>query len=173
MTRAIATLAASLVGVTACRNGPPTDTSTGISPSLTLVTVSGDNQVGDTGRLLPEFLVFRVTDGAGAPVTGLRVRWEVVSGGGQVSGKRHHTDAAGIAAGNFTLGPEPGEHVARAVVRDSIAIAFTAIALPHPPGRGPPLRVPVCCSYTSGLPIARIPTTMSASAPATPRSGRP
>ena len=133
MRRTIATLAASLVGVAACEDGPPTDTTADPSASIALVTVSGDSQVGATGRLLEEFLVFRVTDGAGAPVTGLRVEWEIVSGGGKVSGKRHETDAAGLAAGNFTLGPEPGEHTARAIVRDSLAIAFTAFALPPSP----------------------------------------
>ena len=173
MSRRVAILAASLVAVAACGNGPPTGTSTELSPSLTLATVSGDSQIGETGRLLQRFLVFRVTDGAGAPVTGLRVKWEVVSGGGKVSGKRHETDAAGLAAGNFTLGPALGEQVARAVVRDSIAIAFTAFALPQPPRPATPQRVPPCCRYTIGLPIARIPTTISASAPATPRSGRP
>lgn len=130
MNRTIATLAAALVAVAACGEAPPTDTPTDGSSSVTLITVSGDSQRGETGRLLREFLVFRVTDGAGAPVSGLRVEWEIVSGGGKVSGKRHETDAQGLAAGNFTLGPEPGEHVARAVVRDSIAIAFTAFGLP-------------------------------------------
>jgi hypothetical protein len=128
----IAILAASFVGV-ACEDGPPTDASADLSESLALATVSGDSQVGAPGRLLQRFLVFRVTDGAGGPVTGLRVEWQIVSGGGKVSGKRHETDAAGLAAGNFTLGPELGEHVARAVVRDSLAVEFTAFALPPPP----------------------------------------
>jgi hypothetical protein len=129
MQRVTATLAALLVGVAACQDGPPTDTSADLSPSLALVTVSGDSQVGAPGRLLQRFLVFRVTDGAGVPVTGLRVEWEVVSGGGKVSGKRHETDAAGLAAGNFTLGSEPGENVAHAVVQDSLRIQFTAFAI--------------------------------------------
>ena len=139
----IATLAASLVGVAACGDGAPTDTSTDLSQSLTLVTVSGDNQVGEPGQLLEQFLVFRVTDGAGAPVPELRVKWEVVSGGGQVSGKRHETDVEGLAAGNFTLGPDVGEHVARAVVRDSLTITFTAFARSPSPSLSPeelPLR---------------------------------
>lgn len=133
MRRAIATLAALLVGVAACRDGPPTDTSADLSTSLALATVSGDSQVGAPGRLLQRFLVFRVTDGGGVPVPGLRVEWEIVSGAGKVSGKRHETDAAGLAAGNFTLGPEPGENVARAVVRDSLTIQFTAFGISPPP----------------------------------------
>lgn len=117
----------------ACGDGSPTDPTPDASASIALVTVSGDSQVGQAGRLLEEFLVFRVTDGRGAPVTGLRVEWEVVSGGGKVSGKRHETDAAGLAAGNFTLGPGLGEHVARAVVHDSLVIEFTAFATPPSP----------------------------------------
>lgn len=140
MRRTIAILAASLVGVAACRNGPPTETVTDPFTSLALATVSGDSQVGEPGRLLQRFLVFRVTDGAGAPLTGLRVEWEIVSGGGKVSGKRHETDAAGLAAGNFTLGPEPGEHVARAVVRDLATIEFTAFATRSSPDGPAPIR---------------------------------
>jgi hypothetical protein len=43
----------------------------------------------------------------------------------------------GLAAGNFTMGPEPGENIARAVVQNSLEIEFTAFALP-PLARGPP-----------------------------------
>ena len=71
-------------------------------------------------------------------MAGLRVEWEVVAGGGQVSGKRHETDLEGLAAGNFTLGSRPGEHVARAVVRDSLTIDFTARAIEPGPDFPPP-----------------------------------
>jgi hypothetical protein len=60
-----------------------------------------------------------------------------MAGGGKVSGRRHETDAAGLAAGNFTLGPDPGEHVARAFVHASLAIEFTAFAIPASPGELP------------------------------------
>jgi hypothetical protein len=136
-----AALPAALVCVlTACREGSagaPTDS---IVPALTLASVSGDSQTGEPGRLLEEFLVFRVTDAGGRPVPGLPVEWKIVAGDGRVSGKRHETDLDGLAAGNFTLGPEPGEQVARAVVHDSLSIAFTAFALPAPPGAPLPAR---------------------------------
>jgi hypothetical protein len=132
MRRSIATMAATLVGLAACGNESPTDLSGDSSVGLNLTTVSGDSQAGVVGRLLEEFLVFRVTDSAGQPVVGLRVEWEVVAGGGSVSGKRHETDAEGLAAGNFTLGPEPGRHVARATVHDTLGIEFTATAFPSP-----------------------------------------
>lgn len=138
--RRIATLAASLVGLAACGDDAPTDLSADPSLEIALATVSGDSQTGQVGRLLEEFLVFRVTDSAGQPVVGLRVEWEVVAGGGKVSGKRHETDGAGLAAGNFTLGPEPGEHVARAVVHDSLGIEFVAFALSASPDGDPDLR---------------------------------
>lgn len=143
MRRTIAILAAaSLVGVAACSDGPPTDPSPASSASLTLAKVSGDSQAGEAGRLLDDFLVFQVTSATGVPVSGLRVQWEIVSGGGKVSGKRHETDAAGLAAGNFTLGPEPGENVARAVVRDSLTIEFRALALPPSPDGPAATRLP-------------------------------
>jgi hypothetical protein len=131
MIRALRTplLAATLLG-TACENGALTGADDSTPPAITLETVSGDRQVGEPGRLLDEFLVFRVTDPAGRPVVGLAVVWEVVAGGGKVSGKRHETDLVGLAAGNFTLGPALGEHVARAIVRDSLSIVFTAFAVP-------------------------------------------
>jgi hypothetical protein len=137
MRRSIATVAAALLGVAACQEGTPTETSGESSTRLALAAVSGDSQTGEVGRLLEEFLVFRVVDPGGRPMAGLRVEWEVVAGGGSVSGKRHETDAAGLAAGNFTLGPEPGENVARAIVRDSLAIAFIAFAIPASPGGSP------------------------------------
>jgi hypothetical protein len=132
--------AAILCLVAGCREGPaggPTDPT---APVLTLARVSGDSQIGEPGRLLEEFLVFRVTDAAGRPVPGLRVEWEIVTGSGRVSGKRHETDLDGLAAGNFTLGLEPGEHVARGIVHDSLSIAFTAFAQPGPPGAPLPSR---------------------------------
>jgi hypothetical protein len=137
MRRSVAAVAASFVGLAACGDGVPTDAPEDSLVAVTLATVRGDSQTGEVGRLLEEFLVFRVTDPDGQPVDGLRVEWEVMAGGGKVSGKRHETDTAGLAAGNFTLGPEPGEHVARAVVHDSLAIEFTAFANPVSPGELP------------------------------------
>lgn len=112
-----------------CGDDGPTEPAGEPRAGLVLAIVSGDGQVGPTSRLLEEFLVFRVTDGAGRPVSGLPVVWEVAVGGGAVSGKRHDTDLAGLAAGNFTLGPSPGEHVARARVQDSLVVEFTAFAV--------------------------------------------
>ena len=123
--------AVALLGVGACGgDGAPTDPPSDALPALSLAIVSGDGQTGPPERLLSEFLVFRLSDSGGRPVAGVPVVWEVVSGGGKVSGKRHDTDLEGLAAGNFTLGAAPGEHVARAIVHDSLAVEFTAIAMP-------------------------------------------
>jgi hypothetical protein len=118
-----------LLGVAACRDGGPTDIGAGTVPSLRVAVVRGDSQIGPPDRLLADFLVLRVTDRDGRPVAGLPVGWVIVSGGGKVSGKRHDTDVDGLAAGNFTLGPHPGEHVARARVADSLTVEFTAFAV--------------------------------------------
>lgn len=129
--RALRTVA--LLGATACGDGGPTDPPAEALPALSLAVVSGDSQVGPPERLLAQFLVLRVTDRMGRPVAGLPVAWEVASGGGKVSGKRHDTDVEGLAAGNFTLGAAPGEHVARALVTDSLTVEFTAFAVPSGP----------------------------------------
>lgn len=121
-----------LLGLTACGGGGPTAAPVDALPALSLAVVSGDSQVGPPERLLGEFLVLRVTDPAGRPVAGLQVAWEVASGGGKVSGKRHDTDLEGLAAGNFTLGATLGEHVARARVAESLAVEFTAFAVTIP-----------------------------------------
>ncbi len=126
-----------LLGLAACRDGGPAGGPAEPLPSLGVTVVSGDSQVGPPERLLADFLVLRVTDQEGRPVAGLPVAWMVVSGEGKVSGKRHDTDLEGLAAGNFTLGPRPGEHVARARVADSVVVDFTAFAVP--PGPNEPL----------------------------------
>ena len=126
-----------LLGLAACRDGTPAGGPTEPLPSLAVEVVSGDSQIGPPERLLADFLVLRVTDREGRPVADLPVAWVVVSGGGKVSGKRHDTDVDGLAAGNFTLGPHPGEHVARAHVADSLAVEFTAFAVT--PGPDEPL----------------------------------
>ena len=130
MSRALSLLAAAFLA--ACDGGVTAPDRTDAA-TFTLAVVSGDNQVGQPGRLLGQFLVFRVTDPVGGPVVGLPVEWEIVAGGGKVSGKRHDTDIEGLAAGNFTLGAEPGEHIARAVVHDSLTIEFTAHAIEQDP----------------------------------------
>jgi len=141
MIRALPPVAAALLAA-GCGEGAVTPVHESGAAALTLTTVRGDSQLGPPGRLLEEFLVFRVTDPAGSPVVALRVEWEVVAGGGQVSGKRHETDLEGLAAGNFTLGAELGEHVARAVVQDSLSIAFTAFAVAPEPEPGPKRELP-------------------------------
>ena len=124
-----------LLGLAACSDGGPAGGPDEPLPSFAVTVVSGDSQIGPPERLLADFLVFRVTDREGHPVAGLPVAWVVVSGEGKVSGKRHDTDVDGLAAGNFTLGPHPGEHVARARVADSLAVDFTAFAVaPGPEG---------------------------------------
>jgi hypothetical protein len=117
------------LAVAGCGDAAPTGPGAGPAPALSVAVVRGDRQLGLPDRLLAEFLVLRVTDRDGRPVAGLPVAWGVVSGGGKVSGKRHDTDVDGLAAGNFTLGPEPGEHVARARVADSLTVEFTAFAV--------------------------------------------
>ncbi len=109
---------------------------TGEESPLRLEIVDGDAQAGPQGRLLMDCLLVRVVDAGGRPVEGVPVEWSVVSGGGKIGGKRHASDPAGLACGQFTLGPEPGENVARATVEGGASVTFTATGFP--PGTGEP-----------------------------------
>ncbi|HEX6645105.1 MAG TPA: Ig-like domain-containing protein [Gemmatimonadales bacterium] len=99
--------------------------------------VDGDAQDGSAGSALAEPLRVRVTDADGAPVAGVEVTWAVLTGGGSIT-PVSSTDAQGIAAATFTLGPSNGAHTASASV-DGLTgspVEFTAVAggiVPPPP----------------------------------------
>jgi sugar lactone lactonase YvrE len=70
-------------------------------------TVSGDGQVGETGRELPDPITVRVYDEEGAGVEGATVAFAVIAGGGLVSASSLVTDAEGLASVDWTLGAAP------------------------------------------------------------------
>ena len=69
---------------------------------------SGNNQVGVADSALPEPLRVRVTNGAGVPLSNVKVKWEVLTGGGSVSPAKSVTDEEGIAETIWTLGADSG-----------------------------------------------------------------
>jgi hypothetical protein len=73
-----------------------------------LTLVSGDNQQGPVGTVLPQPLVVKVTDSFGNPIAGVNIDW-TVDGGGSVSAASTPTDASGLASVERTLGPTAGE----------------------------------------------------------------
>ena len=69
--------------------------------------ISGDDQVGETGRELPERIVVRVYDAEGSGIEGATVAFEVTGGGGTVSASSVATDPDGMASVRWTLGAPP------------------------------------------------------------------
>lgn len=73
----------------------------------------------------------RVTDAAGAPLSGVSVAFAVVSGGGS-TGAAAATDAAGETAVAWTLGARAGENRLRASVGSLAPVEFVATGTPGP-----------------------------------------
>jgi MYXO-CTERM domain-containing protein len=97
--------------------------------------VSGDQQYGLAGTRLPEPLRVRVLDGDGEPAAAVAVTFAVTSGDGTLlSGAQAArtldvtTDAEGIAAVDWTLGPRPGANLveARLPGAEGSPVSFTA-----------------------------------------------
>lgn len=117
-----------LLAVTAC--GP--DGSGPVPP--TIAAAGGDAQSGVVGTALAQPLMVLVTDGAGAPLSGVGVEWAITAGGGAVAPESSFTNAQGTAATTFTLGTAAGTQAARATMAGSTGspVAFTATALAGP-----------------------------------------
>ena len=78
---------------------------TGIATNLTLVSVSGDDQSGPPGAILPQPIRVRLVDLEGGPTERLWIEWVVVDGSGSVEPRHSFTDPEGIAETTWTLGP--------------------------------------------------------------------
>ncbi|MCD6505518.1 tandem-95 repeat protein [Candidatus Poribacteria bacterium] len=76
-----------------------------------LVKISGDNQSGTVGKALQNPFVVQVLDAEGNPVSDVQVRFDVLSGGGNIGGSSYKvvsTDSSGKAQVILTLGPTSG-----------------------------------------------------------------
>jgi hypothetical protein len=74
-----------------------------------LTPVDGEGQRAAAGAALPTPLVVTVTDGRGAPLPEVPVRWSTVLGGGTITPAFGFTDAEGRAFARWSLGPRAGE----------------------------------------------------------------
>jgi len=100
--------------------------------------VAGSGQVGTVGSALATALTVRVTDEAGRPVLGQTVRFSVMPtvGSGHVAPETVETDADGVAAAQWELGPAAGPQSAEASLSTAapgLAVQFEAVALPAAP----------------------------------------
>ncbi|MYI97498.1 MAG: leucine-rich repeat protein [Acidobacteria bacterium] len=90
----------------------------------------GGGQQAARGLSPPDPVGVRVLDAGGAPVSGVAVRFEAGVGGGRVEPGVVHSESAGLAAAQWTLGPEPGRQTL-AVSAEGVAdveIAATALS---------------------------------------------
>jgi lysophospholipase L1-like esterase len=93
--------------------GSPIEFSAMASPDAPyrVAKASRDSLRGAAGKVLDDTIRVRVTDQYGNPIQGHQVTFYVVSGGGNLQGSAEATvatDAAGVAAVRWTLGPAPG-----------------------------------------------------------------
>ena len=91
--------------------------------------LDGNNQTGAASAALPAPLRVLVTDADGAPLEGVDVEWEVVTGGGSVPASSV-SGADGVASATFVLGATIGAQSARAVLEGVAGspVTFTATA---------------------------------------------
>ncbi|MBG1245351.1 N,N-dimethylformamidase beta subunit family domain-containing protein [Nostoc sp. NZL] len=101
-----------------------------------LIKVSGDNQNGATGGVLPNPLVVRVVNAQNNPQSGVTVNFDIVSGGGSVSPATVLTDGSGQASTTLTLGQAPsapGGVIVGATAPGIGSTTFSVTAIPANP----------------------------------------
>jgi hypothetical protein len=78
-------------------------------PVAKLVPMVGDEQVGNSGEILPELPTVRVSDRFSNPLSNVPVLFEVLTGNGTLERAQSLSDAQGIASpGTWRLGPAGG-----------------------------------------------------------------
>jgi len=96
--------------------------------------VSGSDQQGVVGQILPNAFVARVTDASGNFIAGVPVAWEVVAGGGALEQVDSQTNQNGVALGIYRLGTVAGANAVRISVNNgSLSEEFEAAGLPGAP----------------------------------------
>ena len=100
----------------------------------TLSIASGENQTGVTGEMLANPFVVEVRDEDGNPLSGVLVKFTIVTGGGSLSATTGMTDANGRAESTLTLGSSSGTNSVEVSVEGiSRTEVFSAEASLPPP----------------------------------------
>ncbi|HET9065918.1 MAG TPA: Ig-like domain-containing protein [Gemmatimonadales bacterium] len=85
-----------------------------VGPPATISFVGGSTQTGTVGVATPTPPAAKVTDASGTGVAGVQVVFDVLAGGGTISGDSAITNAQGIATvGSWQLGPALGVQTLR------------------------------------------------------------
>jgi hypothetical protein len=77
-------------------------------PPSAVAIMAGDAQTGTVGARLPAPLSAIVRDAEGRPLAGVRVDWNVSTGGGTVEVLESITNEAGLSRTNWVLGTTAG-----------------------------------------------------------------
>lgn len=93
----------------------------------TIKVTAGDAQQGTVNTVLPDSIVVQVLDAGNRPVPGQVVNFAVVAGGGTASPASDVTDAQGLAAVEWALGPAAGTQQLRAQATGGAAPANLAV----------------------------------------------
>jgi hypothetical protein len=96
-----------LVFLAACRPDAPTTPPPSLVPSVVAV-VSGDQQHADPQDILPDPVIFRVSDATGRPMKGVTVQFAVPIGGGSVPMPTKVTDSIGVVSTSWAMGAQGG-----------------------------------------------------------------
>ncbi|MEX2531195.1 MAG: invasin domain 3-containing protein [Gemmatimonadota bacterium] len=116
------TLTASVDGV----GSPVVFTATAVpGPAAAIAVHSGDDQSGTVGEALEDPVEARVTDQFGNPVSGVSVSWTPADG--SASPTSSTTNAQGVAATSWTLGPDAGTQTLTAAAAGQ-SVQFSATA---------------------------------------------
>lgn len=96
--------------------------------------VSGSDQQGVVGQVLPNPFVARITDASGNLIAGVPVEWEVVTGGGVLEQVDTQTNQNGLALGIYRLGTVAGSNVVRMSANSgALSADFEATGVPDQP----------------------------------------
>ena len=109
-----------------------TFTALGVAIPRTLSRVSGDQQQGAPGTMLPAPFVVSVLDQNGTALAGAAVTFAVTAGEGTLSAPTATTDANGRASSILTLGNLPGASTVTVSVAGLEPVTFTATAEASP-----------------------------------------
>lgn len=124
--RSLALLGGFALAAAACSDGGGGTGNTEPEPAV-LEIVEGQDQQAATSSAVATPPRVRVLDDAGEPVANVSVTFQVMSGGGTITGGTPKTNSSGEAAvGSWTLGPTAGANTLRASVTGLQAQTFTA-----------------------------------------------
>jgi hypothetical protein len=137
--------------MTACSDAAGVDTP---GPLATLVLAPGLATTGVTGEPLPTAPAVIALDQAGRGIPGLQVTFSVGSGAGTVAGGVATTDSSGRAqAGEWRLGPVPGEQTLVAVAHGAAGEQRQVVLTVHAGWRWSMLQAPMDVPRLSGFQI--------------------